>query len=235
MKRKGQKNLLTVPRGVEVTPVELRITGKLSYQQWSQMMKGLQRAHRSMLWVLGDGFVYGEGRFGEAFAQAIEEYSRESARNAMWVSAMVPPVRRLTDLSWSHHQAVAHLPADEQAKFLKAAVEKNFTVGELRAAVRLSQDPEPKPDWQEPRDPPDDVIITNDEEPAHEYEETREQIVTPIGRANNVEFEFKHLLDLVKALRDAVHGNLAAGVEPDEGVANRLWAALECFIAEHEQ
>ena len=61
MSAKRKHNLLAVPKGVEVSEIGLKITGRLSYDQWADMMKGIQRAHRSMLWILGDGFVYGEG------------------------------------------------------------------------------------------------------------------------------------------------------------------------------
>jgi hypothetical protein len=222
---KQSENLLALPRGVEVTPTGLKITGRLSYDQWAEMMKGLQRAHRSMLWVLGDGFVYGEARFGEAFSQAIEDYSQESARNAMWVSARVEPVRRITVLSWSHHQQVASLPADEQSKFLQAAVEKKLSVSELRAAVRLFRTPEPKKiDWQEPADPPE-VIASNDGE-GEEYEEFGEQIFSPSSQRSILESDFKHLFALCRALLVAQRGDLSRGIKPSEDDAIRLWTAL---------
>lgn len=229
MKRARKNNLLAIPKGVEVSEIGLKITARLSYDQWADMMKGIQRAHRSMLWILGDGFVYGEGKFGEAFSQAIEDYSRESARNAMWVSARVDPVRRITALSWSHHQQVASLPADEQDKFLRAAVEKHLSVHELRSAVSLSREPEPKIDWQEARDPPD-VSVDGEE-----YPEVEEQILPASSEWPDVEREFKHLLQLCKALLVAERGDLAKGIKPDEGQTGRLRESLACFIAKYER
>jgi hypothetical protein len=60
VKAKRKQNLLAVPRGVEVTPIGLKITAKLSYSQWSDLVQKLQETHHSILWVLGDAFVYGE-------------------------------------------------------------------------------------------------------------------------------------------------------------------------------
>jgi len=235
MKRAESNNLLSIPSGVEVSEIGLKITGRLSYDQWADMMKGIQRAHRSMLWVLGDGFVYGEAKFGEAFSQAIEEYSRESARNAMWVSSQIPPVRRLTALSWSHHQQVASLPADEQGKFLKSAVEKRLTVHELRAAVRLFRTPAPKLDWHETGDGPEVVPDPEPEfeevaEVRHSYAETTEQVRADFTPAPPVdpEKEFRHLFSLVKALRIAERGD-------DDKTALRLRTSLDFFIARHER
>jgi hypothetical protein len=155
----------------------------------------------------------------------------------MSVAKRVEPYRRTVKLSWSHHAEVAALPGDEQTKFLELAVEKNFKVLELRQAIRLSkviQPPQPKLDWHEPQDRPE-IPLTLEEHyeqapdpPEEEYPEVGEQVTE---RPSQLEFDFKHLVDLCRALRDAVRGNLASGVEPDEKTANRLWSALEHFLA----
>jgi hypothetical protein len=181
VKSARKHNLLAVPRGVEVSEIGLKITAKLSYDAWADMMKRVQRAHRSMLWILGDGFVYGEGRFGQLFSQAIEEHSEETARNAMWVSSQVPPVRRLTALTWSHHQQVASLEPREQGRFLQEAVDHGWRVHELREAVKafkLLLEPEPKPDYQEPPDPPEVVVDCE----VAEYSEVGEEIGPSLAR-----------------------------------------------------
>ena len=120
------------------------------------------------------------------------------------------------------------LKPDEQDKFLQAAVEKKLSVHELRAAVRLLQKPQPKIDWQEPADSPEIPMPETEE-----YPEVEEQIL-PCERPD-IEREFKHLLNLVKALLVAERGNLARGSKPNEQEAIRLRTALDLFIAEHEQ
>lgn len=218
--------LLTVPKGVRVSEVGLEITAKLSYEQWADMMKGVQRANRSMLWVLGDGFVWGENMFGQEFSQAIEDYySKESARQAMRVSLAIEPGRRLPALSWSHHQAVASLKPKEQDKLLAAAAKHNLSVKVLRQQVenfKAMLKPEKKRDWQEPADSPE-IIPASDEE----IEESGEQIAVAATRQSNIEFEFKHLIGICKALRAAEKGH-------DDDDAARLRSALDHFLAEHE-
>src|SRR5262245_38089988 len=111
MKPKEEQNsLMVLPPGVEVTAIGLRITGNLSYQQWHDMMEKLQGLYHSISWVLGDGFVWGEERFGERFSQAIANYSQQTLYNAHSVAKRVPGYRRTVNLSFSHHAEVAHLP-----------------------------------------------------------------------------------------------------------------------------
>jgi hypothetical protein len=190
-----------------------------------------------MLWILGDGFVYGEGRFGEMFSQAIEDYSQESARNAMWVASRIEPVRRLTALSWSHHQQVASLEPREQDRLLALAAERKLSVTELRAAVRLFREPEPpKPDWQEPADPPEVVTYVSEGEEgngAPTEQPSREELSQ--DRENSLLADFQHLLQLCKALLTAERGDLVRGLKPNEEEAVRLRTALGFFIAEHDR
>jgi hypothetical protein len=232
------ESALALPPGFEVTAVGLKVHGRPSFEKWLSIMKGLQGAHRLMLWVLGDGFVYGEGAFGELFAQAIEEHSAETARNAMWVSSRIEFVRRLTNLSWSHHQVVASLEPKEQDRFLAVAAEKKLSVGELRRAVRefkLLLEPEPVTDWHERPEPPEAIDLSAEE--PEEYDMTPEHVdsdIRPTARAT-VESDFRHLLQLVKAYLTAERGNLARGIKPDPEDALRLRAALELFIAEHDR
>jgi hypothetical protein len=49
------------------------------------------------------------------------------------------------------------------------------------------------------------------------------------------DFDFKHLLDLCRALRLAQKGNLATGEKPDKEAARRLETALDYFISEHDR
>jgi hypothetical protein len=46
--------------------------------------------------------------------------------------------------------------------------------------------------------------------------------------------DFRHLLDLTRALRLAQRGNLARGIKPDREAARRLEAAIDYFVAERD-
>jgi hypothetical protein len=219
---KRDRKLLVIPRGVEVSPTGLKITAKLSYREWEKLGVTLQAIHRSILWWAGDWLLWGEKTFSEEFSQAIAEYSKQTLCNAMWVSKQIEPSRRLENLSWSHHQEVASLDKGKQDRFLREAVENKWGVHELRQQIRLFRSPEPKIDWQKPADPPE--VHVNSEE----YEEVGEQILSPTSTERpSIESDFRHLLDLCRALRSAEKRR-------DEGDAIRLRTALDVFIAGHD-
>jgi hypothetical protein len=220
MSAKRKQNLLVVPRGVRVSPVGLEITVKLSYEQWTELMQGLQRAHRSILWLLGDALCWGEDAFGEKFSQVVSEYARQTQYNAQWVSRHVEISRRREILPWSHHAEVAMLEPAAQDRFLDAAERNVWGVRELREAVRLSKMIEtPKP-----------ILDFHDEPERREvpvdYEEPGEQIIS--AERPDIEREFHHLLQLCTALRLAEKGN-------DDDDAARLRAALDVFISGYDQ
>jgi hypothetical protein len=237
MKSARKQNLVAIPDGVEVTAVGLRIKARLSYSQWSNLVGGLQRVHRSILWLIGDAIVWGEDHFSEEFSQAISEYSRGAQYNAAWVSRKIEISRRRETLSWSHHAEVAMLGRAEQDRFLQEAIDHHWGVHELRAAVRLFRNPPPKLDFHDVADGPD--VVPEEPEFAemesvrpsygpepHEYEETGEQIIVAATERSNIEADFVHLLRLCKALRSAEK-------EQSEVDAARLRAALDVFIASH--
>jgi hypothetical protein len=231
---KRNHNLLAVPQGVEVSPVGLKIRARLSYEQWEDIVGGLQRIHRSILWLIGDALCYGEQRWGEKYSQAIEAtgYAVQTLMNAKWVSSQVQFSYRKENLSWTHHLQVAGLEPDEQRRFLQEAVDHDWGVQELRAAVRLFKEPEPKLDYQEPQDPPE---IVPDLEPEFEemegvrsqsyYPEYPERIGDLAPPRVNIEADFIRLLGICRALRIAEkQGN---GVE-----ATRQRTAMDFFLAE---
>ncbi len=230
---KKHNSLMVAPPGVQISPVGLQIKAKLSYSQWSELVGGLQRAHRSILWLLGDALCWGEDTFGEEFSQAISEYSRGAQYNATWVSRQIEISRRRENLSWSHHAEVAMLDRDEQDRFLQEAIDHGWGVHELRGAVRLFRNPPPKLDWHETGDVPPGPQPEFQEvsELRHSYyTETAEQVRADFTPAPPVDVraEFRHLFGLVRALRIAERGH-------DDQTAVRLRTSLDIFISQHER
>ena len=241
MKRKPQdeKSALVVPpKGVEILPVGLKIKGKLSYEEWADLVQTHQRLHRVILWRLGDLLVWGEDAFGEEFSQVISDYAKQTQYNAMWVARRVDFSRRREILSWSHHAEVAHLPADEQDKFLELATEKRWKVVELRQAIRLSKVPEPRLDFHDEPEPPAIPVQAEPEfadmevRPQRYYPEYPERVVAEVSSEKaSADGDLRHLIDLCRALRTAVLGDLSRGVKPDAAAASRYWGALDAFLA----
>jgi hypothetical protein len=125
-----------------VTPTSLALQQGLSPDEWCRVLILLGRIGRGSQWWLGDALNYGEGAYGEAHAQYVEQagYSVKTLLNLSWVAAAVAPERRREDLSWSHHEAVAGLDADKQVAWLAVAADGDhglpWSVPKLRQAIR---------------------------------------------------------------------------------------------------
>ena len=57
-----------------------------------------------------------------------------------WVSKHVPPERRRSDLSWSHHRLIANLPAEYQIKMLTKAADEHLATREVGRILRHVSD-----------------------------------------------------------------------------------------------
>lgn len=121
----------------ELTPTGLFLDGDYPYETWERIGKALGHMRDMTNWALGDWLTYGEGLYGERYAQGVEATGRsksslmEYARTAQ----KVPPPRRRADLSFTHHQLVAAQPPDAQTELLQEAAEKGWSVEEFRGAL----------------------------------------------------------------------------------------------------
>lgn len=134
------KEVMTVDAAkCELTPTGARLAEGLSMEDWARVGEGMARASRSLQWWIGDWLNYGVREYGDKRALAIDHaevfgLSAETLRHAMWVSEKV--VNRLTTLSWTHHREVADMPGREQGQWLKKAELEEWSVSELRQAIR---------------------------------------------------------------------------------------------------
>jgi site-specific DNA-methyltransferase (adenine-specific) len=110
----------------------------LTFDGWQAAGRYLQRAHRAVQWWVGDWLLYGERRYGEMYAQAIEEttYAYKSLRNAVFVAGRFEVSRRRDNLPFTHHAEVAGLGVEEADALLDASEAKRWSSRDLRAAVK---------------------------------------------------------------------------------------------------
>lgn len=110
----------------------------LSFDEWAAEGTVLLSMARSCMWWVGDWIRYGEKRYGEKYAQAIETtgLSYQTIANAAWVADRVPPEQRSEVLDFSHHRAVASLETSPRGEILAKAAERAWTVREVEEAVR---------------------------------------------------------------------------------------------------
>ena len=118
----------------------LTIEGTPTLDEWVAYGKKLRRIETSMNWIIGDYLYYGEFKYGEKYAQSLDESMMNSWKVYHWVSKHVPPERRRADLSWSHHRLVANLPAKYQTKLLTKAADEHLGIREVSRILNRVSD-----------------------------------------------------------------------------------------------
>lgn len=132
-------------RAASVTDTSLVVHEDVSYDDWLEIGDALARIGRAHQWWIGDWLRYGERQWGEKYDEAIARtgLDYDTLTNYSWVSGSVQSSLRREQLSWSHHQVVSALDADDQDKWLSDADTNGWTVRELKQRIRSRQEPDP--------------------------------------------------------------------------------------------
>ena len=120
------------------TPTELILPEDTSFEDWTAIGQRLQWINKGIHWWLGDLLKFGERKWGEKYAQAIEEtpFTKQTLMNDVWVASAIKPSARREKLSFGHHSVVAALPPDERDEWLDAAEREGWTRRQLWAESR---------------------------------------------------------------------------------------------------
>jgi hypothetical protein len=111
--------------------------GDPSFKQWEQAGEFIKRSHEAVQFWRGDWLNFGEEHFDQWTQHFDEsELSAETLRKEKWVAKRIPLERRRPQLSWSHHEEVADLEAEEQNEMLDLAEKHSLSVHKFRTAVR---------------------------------------------------------------------------------------------------
>lgn len=139
--RDNQTGLTFAAEVGEVTPVSWQPPAELTFEEWTAIGNTLQQVNASLNWWIGDWLNYGEHKWGEMYAQAVEvtgwDYDRLA--KAKWVASSVNSCIRLQNLRWSHHHEVANMQPEEQRHWLQAAADNAWGVRQLREAIKVSK------------------------------------------------------------------------------------------------
>lgn len=113
----------------DITPERYEAIGVLLYQ-WGEARR----------WVVGDWLIQGHAIFGDAFYEYSEvlQMSVRSRQQYMRVAERIPPGkrRRVPELRWSHHRAVASLEPEDADRWLQRAIDERWTKAELEDALK---------------------------------------------------------------------------------------------------
>lgn len=134
--------IVTLAEGGAITPVSLDLLDPdLPFESYEMLGAYLGRMNRSCAWWIGDWLVFGEGVYGEKFAQAATAtgLAPQTLSNRASVSRNVPREIRRPGVPHSVHAEVASLNARDQRKWLKKAEEGNWTREDLRAEMKATR------------------------------------------------------------------------------------------------
>lgn len=148
---KYQKAQIIIPK-CEIKRVGLIFDKSISYDEWGIAGHIFNQIEGSNQWWIGDWLKEGKKRFERGkYNEAVEKtgFSKTTIRHSEYVSIRIPieSGRRRPPflLSWTHHQEVAPHDPSEQDRWLDKAEEENWTVKELRRAIRESKIERPDP------------------------------------------------------------------------------------------
>lgn len=133
---------------VKVTKTSLEFGKDTTFDEWAGVWSQLRLMEGSLSWWIGDCLNFGEDRFGEEFAQVIDDkdYTNETIRRYKWIAKRFPAYRRRYKLPFSHYIEVASVEDDKkQDQILSQAEENNSSKRELRGFVRSTTKNKPLP------------------------------------------------------------------------------------------
>lgn len=220
---------LTFPARATLTLTGLELPEDLTYEEWLGVMAKLFTLEKVTNWAIGDALYFGERKYGERYAHALAlseatGINVDSIRNAMWVSERVPSVvRRLTSLSWTHHQAVAALDPEAQDALLAKAEEHEMSVSALKDAVRaykkalenggeppeevvpMGTSAEPSAEAPKPKPKPKPKPVEEEEHPEYGKKSDHEEEVDPIEEWDKARAEIDRLHEELESLAVTDH------------------------------
>jgi hypothetical protein len=109
-------------------------------EEWIGLVEFADHVSTGARWLLADLLAYGQERWPEEYAQALNplRFTQGYVSNLVWVARHVPWSVRRADLSFSHHQVVAPLPAEQQTMWLEMAADTGMTRDDLRSALQAA-------------------------------------------------------------------------------------------------
>ena len=128
----------------KLTSVGLEVSGTPDFEDWmdyGQSLKTLDGTARQF--AIGDWIVHGFDHYQhgkwETVQQVFPAYNLATLRRYEWVAKSVKSVNRFTQLSWTHHDAVAELDdPTKQSQWLELAADKKWSVATLRQKISES-------------------------------------------------------------------------------------------------
>ena len=117
------------------------VEGKPLEHTYEECMRQIAAAERTCKFALGDLLVAASGHYGERYARwsEVTGFEIQSLYDIASTCRRVPIERRVSELSFRHHNLVSQLPPNDQQKWLGAAAEKEISCERLRKSIKLGR------------------------------------------------------------------------------------------------
>lgn len=151
---------------IEATPVGLRLTKDLTFEEWASIAASFGQAMQTAAWGIGDWMVYGERKWGRQLLLDGEEFDpkrpnripshvfdlavestgldRQTLSKYAEVCRRIPIEERRIRLSFGHHRVLSPLPPPQRLAWMEFLTDsesvKTPTVKRLALSVRCSPD-----------------------------------------------------------------------------------------------
>jgi hypothetical protein len=121
-----------------LTRTGLQVTGEINEELWEVAGRYIGQTGTAWQFWIGDWMNAAPGEWGSMYERAAEitGFKTETLKNLASVSRKVQLSLRNDNLTYNHHVAVAKLPEDQQLRWLSIAIEKRYSVPELRSAIK---------------------------------------------------------------------------------------------------
>lgn len=122
---------------IRCTDTGIIVEGDLPLEKWAKGFEFFQKIGSKTQWWRGDMLVYGERKYGESYAQAVDIHGKSESRlqTYVYVALKFPIERRRPELSFDHHAEAASLdPRDADALLLRA-IRERWTKMDVREEV----------------------------------------------------------------------------------------------------
>lgn len=123
--------------GASFNPSSLAVENGLTEKAWMELGRAISHVEASTRWWIGDWLLAGYRTFGKSVANDLAQQSTSYERTYLYATSYVakrfPPERRVSSLSFYHHEVLAPFPPETADALLALAVELGLTARQVRA------------------------------------------------------------------------------------------------------
>lgn len=128
--------------GVTFGHTGAQFPAELSIEDWVAVGQHLAEIGKAYQWSVADWVLYGQNKYGDKYAEAMERtgFAYQTIANIVSVARKIEFSRRRENLPFSHHAEVAQLDAPQADQLLQKAESERWTARQTReAAQRIVQ------------------------------------------------------------------------------------------------